>query len=88
MAKRECLVVHHAWSVSCLLQDTKHYTQRKLLRKMIEDADSIIRTDRRGAHLRFKHETVILPLVCLLGLNGFDFVTDDLEQLEFQRVVG
>jgi hypothetical protein len=60
----------------------QHYTQRKLLRKMIEDADSIIRTDRRGAHLRFGHETVILPLVCLLGLNGFDFVTDDLEQLE------
>ena len=58
------------------------YSQRYLLRQLIADADSIIRQPRHGAQLRFGHETVILPLTCLLGINGFDTAFDDLEQLE------
>ena len=58
------------------------YSQCTLLRKMIEDADSIIAGSRHGATLRFGHGTVILPLACLLGLNGYDQQIDDLEQLE------
>ena len=58
------------------------YTQRFLLRKIIEDADAAIRSNRHGANLRFGHETVVLPLACLLGINGYDFKTDDLSQLE------
>ena len=58
------------------------YSQRYLLRQMIADADSCIRLDRPGAQLRFGHETVLLPLVCLIGVNGFDFATDNLDELE------
>ena len=58
------------------------YTQRFLLRKIIEEADAAIRSNRHGANLRFGHETVVLPLACLLGINGYDFKTDDLSQLE------
>ena len=58
------------------------YTQRYLLRQIIQDADSIISQDTHGAQLRYGHETVILPLTCLLGLNGFDYQTYDLEELE------
>lgn len=58
------------------------YTQRYLLRKIIEDADSCLRLNKPGAQLRFGHETVVLPLTCLLGINGFDFQTSDLEELE------
>jgi hypothetical protein len=32
-------------------------------------------------HLRYGHETVVLPLICLLDINGFGLVTDDLNQL-------
>ena len=60
------------------------YSQRHLLRKMINEADSLMRKDIHGASLRFGHETVILPLVCLLGINGFDFQTEDLSALEGQ----
>jgi hypothetical protein len=60
------------------------YTQRYLLRKIIEDADSCIHLPRNGAMLRFGHETVVLPLVCLLGINGFDLQVEDLEELEKQ----
>ncbi|MBQ6916758.1 MAG: histidine-type phosphatase, partial [Prevotella sp.] len=58
------------------------YTQRHLLKKMIADADSCIKLPDPGAQLRFGHETVLLPLVCLIGVNGFDFSTDNLNELE------
>ena len=58
------------------------YTQRHLLRQLIADADSCIRLDRPGAQLRFGHETVILPLVCLIGINGYDLSTGNLNELE------
>ena len=58
------------------------YTQRHLLRQLIADADSCIRLDRPGAQLRFGHETVILPLVCLIGINGYDLSTGNLDELE------
>lgn len=58
------------------------FTQRNLLRKMIADADSCIRRTQPIAQLRFGHETVLMPLVCLLDLNGYGFATDDLDQLE------
>ena len=32
--------------------------------------------------MRYGHETVLLPLVCLIGINGYDLETDDLEKLE------
>lgn len=58
------------------------YTQRHLLRQIIADADSCIRLGRPGAHLRFGHDTVLLPLVCLIGVNGYDLETDDFDELE------
>ena len=58
------------------------YSQRHLLRQLIADADSCIRLDRPGVQLRFGHETVLLPLVCLIGINGYDLSTDRLDQLE------
>ena len=61
---------------------TQPYSQRNLLRKIIEQADSCILLERPGATLRFGHETMVLPLTCLLGLNGYDQQIDDLEQLE------
>ena len=58
------------------------YSQRFLLRQLIADADSCIRLDKPGAQMRFGHETVLLPLVCLIGINGYDLETDNLEELE------
>ena len=79
--------VENAWSYIhsgfCLLNDAQQpYLQTYLLRKMIEEADSIVASTKHGASLRFGHETVLLPLVCLMGINGYDFKTDNLEELE------
>ena len=58
------------------------YSQRYLLRQIINDADSCIRLEKPGVQMRFGHDTVILPLVCLMGVNGYDLETDNLEELE------
>ena len=69
------------WGASPATGSKMPYLQRNLLRKIIEQADSCIRQPKTNVHLRFGHETVILPLICLLDINGFGLVTDDLEQL-------
>lgn len=87
--------IHHYWQLENAWWYVQHggsllngghqpYTQRNLLRKMIQDADSCLHLPTHGAQLRFGHETVILPLTCLLGINGFDYQTADLGSLEGQ----
>ena len=61
---------------------TQPFSQRNLLRRIISEADSCIALPHPGATLRFGHETMVLPLTCLLGLNGFDQQVTDLEELE------
>lgn len=60
------------------------YTQRFLLRRIIEDADSCILHPTPGATLRFGHETIILPLTCLLDLNGYGREIHDMEKLDIE----
>ena len=68
---------------ACKLNGGKQPTsQIPLLRQLIADADSCILLDKPGAQLRFGHETVLLPLVCLMGINGYDLATDNLDELE------
>ena len=61
------------------------FSQRRLLAKIIAEADSCIALPHPGATLRFGHETMVMPLTCLLGLNGYDYATDDLERLEAHK---
>lgn len=58
------------------------YTQRNLLRRIIQQADSCIRLERPGVQLRYGHETVLLPLVCLLEIDNYGLQTDNLESLD------
>jgi hypothetical protein len=61
---------------------TQPFTQRNLLRRIIEEADNAITSPRNSASLRFGHETIVLPLTCLLDLNGFGRQFRDLEELD------
>jgi hypothetical protein len=61
---------------------TQPYMQRNLLRRIVEQADSCISLPRPGATLRFGHETMVLPLACLMGLNGLDAPIACLDSLE------
>ncbi len=61
---------------------TQPFSQRNLLRNIIHQADSCIALERPGATLRFGHETMVLPLTCLLGINGYDRQIASLDSLE------
>lgn len=80
--QRENAWWYFAYGPSLLNGGKQPYTQRHLLRQIINDADSCLRLPHPGTQLRYGHETVVLPLACLLGINGFDYQTTDLEQLE------
>ncbi len=58
------------------------FTQRNLLKVIIEEADSCIRLPHPGATLRFGHEVCVMPLVCLLELNHYGKPIADLEKLD------
>ena len=61
------------------------FTQRMLLQKIIDDTDWYIQNEKTGASLRFGHETIVLPLACLLDLNGYGYQTMNLEDIESHK---
>lgn len=64
---------------------TQPYSQRNLLRNIITQADSCIKLASPGATLRYGHDTMVMPLVCLLNLNQNGRQIADLEQLAPQN---
>lgn len=58
------------------------YASRNLLRLMIEKGDSVSLLNKPVTHLRYTLETVFMPLVCLMDINGFGLATDNLETLD------
>lgn len=66
---------------SPLTKERVPYMEANLLRNFIASADKAIVDGKNCATLRFGHESVVLPLVCLMGLNGMDYSTTDLYSL-------
>lgn len=58
------------------------YTQINLLRNIIATADTCLRLPHPGATLRYAHESDVMPLVCLLDLNGYGQTIERLEDLD------
>ncbi len=58
------------------------YTQLNLVKNILETADSCVALPHPGATLRFAHESDVLPLVCLLNINGFGNPRTSLEKLD------
>ena len=65
-----------------LTNHTGARAHRHLLLNFVEAADVAIASGRNSATLRFGHESVVLPMVCLMGLNGMDYDTSDLVTLD------
>lgn len=65
-----------------LCQGAGMYTQLNLLKNIIATADTCVLLPHPGATMRFAHESDVLPLVCLLNLNGFGNAVDNLEELD------
>ena len=57
-------------------------SQQFLLRKIIAEADSCIRFQHPGATLRYGHDTMVMPLSCLMNLDNLGMRVDDLGRLD------
>ena len=55
------------------------WNQKNLLRNIIETADTV---KQKQVSLRFGHDTVVLPLLCMLDLDGSAVSVEDLDKLE------
>lgn len=62
------------------------YGQVELLRNIITTADTIISGQHKGATLRFGHDTVVLPLSCLMELGNSGVQITDLDNLDNEWV--
>ncbi|MGI6242540.1 MAG: histidine-type phosphatase [Prevotella sp.] len=58
------------------------YTQVNLLKNIIATADTCLQLPHPGATLRYAHEVDVMPLVCLMNLNGYGETIDNLEDLD------
>lgn len=57
------------------------YTQANLLTNIIESADTALMNPSPSANLRYGHDSVVLPLACLLEIDNFGEEINDLEEL-------
>lgn len=57
------------------------YTQRYLLKNIIESADTALASPRLSANLRFGHEVCVVPLVVLMEIDDYGVVVNDLDSV-------
>lgn len=67
---------------------TQPFSQRNLLRNIISTADSCLALPHPGATLRFGHETMVMPLACLLDLNNSNAQVNQVDSLEARGWIG
>lgn len=58
------------------------YTQLNLVKNIMETADTCVTLPHPGATMRFAHESDVLPLVCLLNINGYGNPRSSLDKID------
>lgn len=53
-----------------------------ILEDIIAKGDAHLAEGRKGADLRFGHDTCLIPLLLLIGINGYDQVPDNWEKIQ------
>lgn len=66
---------------SKLTENHQPFSQRNVLLNIIESADTAINSQQKSVNLRYGHDSIIMPLSCLMEINDFGIEINDLEQL-------
>ncbi len=80
-------VVQNAWWYGAfgpcpLTLNKSRFFADRLLTKIIEEADEALKNGDVQAHLRFGHDTALLPLTSLMGLGGCNDEVEDLDKVQ------
>lgn len=73
---------YNAYGPSRYSGGVQAYSQRNLLTKIIQEADSCLVLDNPGATLRYGHDTMVMPLSVLLELDNLNQDIADLNTLD------
>lgn len=66
---------------SKLTENHQYLSQSNLLRNIIESADTALMSNDKSVNLRYGHDSIIMPLTCLLEIGSFGEEINDLEEL-------
>lgn len=66
---------------SKLTDNHQPFSQSNLLLNIIESVDTVINSPNKSVNLRYGHDSIIMPLSCLLEINNFGMEINDLEDL-------
>lgn len=66
---------------SKITQNHQPFSQTNLLYNIIESADTAINSSNKSVNLRYGHDSIIMPLSCLLEIDEFGQEINDLEEL-------
>lgn len=69
---------------SQLTENHQPFSQANLLLNIIESADIAINSAGTGANLRYGHDSIVMPLSCLMEIDNFGIEINDLEELASQ----
>lgn len=56
-------------------------SQKPLLKDIVDKADAALASGLFGADLRFGHDSYLVPLVALMGINGYDACIEDPDKI-------
>lgn len=84
-ARERWLIKNANWFLeagnSKLTENHQPFTQANLLRNIIESADTAVNSKSQSVNLRYGHDSILMPLSCLLELDNFGLEINDLEDL-------
>ncbi|MCH5231587.1 MAG: histidine-type phosphatase [Muribaculaceae bacterium] len=66
---------------SNLTDNHQPYSQANLLNNIMESTDTAINSVTPSVNLRYGHDSIVMPLSCLLEINGYGQEINDLEDL-------
>lgn len=66
---------------STITDNHQPFSQKNLLLNIIESADTTINSNNKSVNLRYGHDSIIMPLSCLLEIDEFGQEINDLEEL-------
>ncbi|MCH5232705.1 MAG: histidine-type phosphatase [Muribaculaceae bacterium] len=85
-ARERWMIRNANWFIQCgnskLTDNRQPFSQANLLINIIESADTAINSANQSVNLRYGHDTIVMPLTCLLELNEFGNEINDLELLD------
>lgn len=85
-AREQWMIRNVGWFIgsgnSALTDNDMPFSQANLLRNIIESADTAINSAGQSVNLRYGHDTIVMPLSCLLEIDEFGQEINDLEQLD------